>query len=74
VKAGKYGEFATKDSLLDYIADYGFYEGEGLEEAHKAFMQLPQEKRTVTAIEEICAGMADADLDLSDPPDWLPRV
>jgi hypothetical protein len=40
----KYGEFDSKEEVLDYITDVcDTFEGEGLEEAYKIFMKRPIE-------------------------------
>jgi hypothetical protein len=71
----KYGEFDTKDDVLEHIAYlWELYEGEGLEEAYKAFMELPIEERTSTKLDRICKGIAPADIDPYDYIDFMTRI
>jgi hypothetical protein len=76
VKKSKYGDFDSKDDVLDHIADlWGLYEGEGLEEAYAAFMRLPDDQRTVEKLDRICKGIAPADIDFyDDDSEFIPRI
>lgn len=63
------------NEVKDFIAFWGLYEGEGLEEAFNKWKKLPKEERTEKKLESICKNTAKADdIDLFDPPDWIPRL
>jgi hypothetical protein len=71
----QYGEFSSKDEVLDYICDaWDLYEGEGLEKAFETFMKLDPENRTEQKLDNICENMIEADIDIYDDADFIPRV
>jgi hypothetical protein len=75
-KQKHYGDFASKDEVLDYICDiWDLFEGEGLEEAYEAFMRLPVDRRTKGDLDKICKGIAPADIDIyDDDAELIPRI
>jgi hypothetical protein len=75
MKKSKYGDFNSKDDVLDYIVDcWDTFEGEGMEEVYKAFMRLPVERRTTGELDEICRGTAPADIDIYDDDFPIPKI
>jgi hypothetical protein len=75
MKRNHYGDFSSMDEVLDYISDlWELYDGEGLEDAYKAFMQLPVENRTSENLDNICKSIAPADIDIYDDAEFIPRL
>jgi hypothetical protein len=73
MKRSKYGDFESKDGVLDYIVDlWELYDGEGMEEAYAAFMKLPVDRRTAEELDRICKGVFPADIDPYDDDELLP--
>jgi hypothetical protein len=70
-----YGDFSSREDVLDYISEFWeLFDGEGLDEAYKAFVRLPVDRRTTAELERICKGIAPADIDFYDDADFIPRV